>query len=238
MSATAEPARPLTPACLTPAQALMRRLHGEDVFAGFTPDLPLDLQGWNSDHPAFVTVLEEVRPSLVLDLGVWKGASVVFLCDTMARLGLPGAVIAVDTFLGSPEHWNRERPDNIFASLRLRHGMPGLYWQFLSNMAHRGLQDRVVPLAQTSENAAVILRRLKLTPELIHIDAAHEYEAVLRDARLYWSLLAPGGVLIGDDYGWGKVGEAAEAFAAEVGQPLTVRAPKWILRKPGKRKGA
>jgi predicted O-methyltransferase YrrM len=216
----------------SPARALMRRLLGGDPYEGFAPELPQDLQGWNSTHPTLARLVQEVKPRTVIDVGVWKGASVAFLCQAMRRQALPGAVIAVDTFLGSPEHWNRERRDGIFASLRLRHGMPGLYWQFLSNMAHLGLQDRVVPLAQTSENAAVILQRLRVTAELIHIDAAHEHEAVLRDARRFWALLAPGGVLVGDDYPWPGVARAAQDFAAEIGLELVVETPKWILRKP------
>ncbi|MCQ4159388.1 class I SAM-dependent methyltransferase [Roseomonas sp. GC11] len=214
------------------ARELCLKLYGEDPFAGYVPDLPADLQGWNSTHPTLARLVQEVRPRVILDVGVWKGASVNFLCQAMAKAGVEGAVIAIDTFLGSPEHWNRERPDRIFESLRLRHGLPGLYWQFLSNMVHRGLQDRVVPLAQTSENAAPILRRLKVKADLIHIDAAHEYEPVLRDARLFWGLLNKGGVLVGDDYPWASVARAAQAFAAEIGQELVVESPKWILRKP------
>jgi predicted O-methyltransferase YrrM len=216
----------------TPAQALAARLHGEDVFAGFVPPMRQDLQGWNSDHPALRRLVAELKPGTIIDVGVWKGRSVAFLCNAMRELGLDGAVVAVDTFLGSPEHWNRERPDRIFESLRMRHGFPGLYWQFLSNMAHLGLQDRVVPLPQTSENAAVILKRHGVRPELVHIDAAHEYEPVLGDARRFWDLLAPGGVLIGDDHPWPGVAKAAQEFAAEVRQDLVVESPKWIIRKP------
>jgi SAM-dependent methyltransferase len=215
-----------------PALVLMERLYGEDVYEGFGPVLEPDLQGWNSDHPAFAALFQEMRPRIVIDVGVWKGRSVVFMGNLMRELGINGMVVAVDTFLGSPEHWNRERPDKIYTSLRLRHGYPGLYWQFLSNILHAGMRERVVPLAQTSENAALILKRAGVKADLVHIDAAHEYEPVLRDARLYWDLLAPGGVLVGDDYTWPQVARAAQDFAASIGQPLEVREPKWILRKP------
>ena len=215
-----------------PALVLMERLYGEDVFEGFGPVLPPDLQGWNSDHPAFAELFGEVRPRVVIDVGVWKGRSVVFMGNLMRQLGIDGMVIAVDTFLGSPEHWNRKRADRIHTSLRLRHGYPGLYWQFLSNILQAGLRERVVPLAQTSENAALILKRAGVKADLVHVDAAHEYEPALRDARLYWDLLAPGGVLVGDDYSWPEVARAADEFARLVGQELDVQEPKWILRKP------
>ena len=36
--------------------------------------------------------------------------------------------------------------------------------------------------------------------DVVHLDAAHEYENVLADIRKYWKLLRPGGILLGDDY--------------------------------------
>jgi hypothetical protein len=56
----------------------------------------------------------------------------------------------------------------------------------------------------------------------------------MSDARTYWTLLNPGGYLIGDDYdkGWPGVVQAADEFAAEMGIELTISSPKWIARKP------
>jgi len=215
------------------AGRLMRLLHGEDVFAGFAPALAADLQGWNGTHPALARVVGEAKPRIVLDVGVWKGQSTATLCRAMREAGITdGAVVAIDTFLGSPEHWNRERPDRIHESLRMLHGWPGLYWQFLCNMVAEGVGDMVVPLPQTSENAALILKQRGIAPDLVHIDAAHEYKPVLRDIKLYWELLRPGGVLIGDDWAWPGVAKAATEFAAKRRLKLEVDAPKWVLRKP------
>jgi predicted O-methyltransferase YrrM len=220
---------PQTESARRVAQALL----GGDAFEGYAPELPADFQGWNSDHPALRAAVVEVRPRIILDVGVWKGASTIFLARAAQEAGLDAVVVGIDTFLGSPEHWNPNRPDRMMDSLRLRHGWPGLYWQFLSNIVHAGLQDRVVPLAQTSENAAVILGQRGIKADLIHIDAAHEKEPVLRDCRMFWRILRPGGMLIGDDWPWPGVQEAAQAFAAETGLELEVQSPKWMLRKPG-----
>jgi hypothetical protein len=91
-----------------------------------------------------------------------------------------------------------------------------------------------VPFAQTSTTAALLLTRLRVQAGLIHIDASHEQEDVLRDARVYWEVLAPGGFLIGDDYNqdWPGVMKAADAFVAEKAVPLKLSPPKWIVRKP------
>ncbi|WP_426956756.1 class I SAM-dependent methyltransferase [Muricoccus radiodurans] len=218
---------------MTPtARRAMHALHRADIYAGFSPLRPLDLQGWNGRHPALARVVAEVRPQLAIDVGVWKGESAATLAQAMRAARPDSALIAVDTFLGSPEHWNPDRPDRIMDSLGLTHGWPGLYWQFLSNVAHLGLQDMVVPLPQTSENAAVILRRAGFRPDLVHVDAAHEYEPVLRDIRLFWDLLRPGGLLIGDDHPWPGVKQAVAEFATATGLTPEIEEPKWIFRKP------
>ena len=216
------------------ASAIMTALHGVDIYAGFEPSLETDLQGWHSDHPVLARAMVTHRPRIVVDVGVWKGRSSVFLAKMLEQTGIDGAVIAVDTFLGSTEHWVVRSDPDFFPSLRTEHGMPRLYWQFLSNVVRMGCADRIVPLPQTSINAALILRRLGIVADLVHVDAAHELEPVLADARAFWELLAPGGLLVGDDYSpvWPEVMEAAERFAAEVGRPLQVEAPKWVVQKP------
>lgn len=215
------------------AREIMQLLYRGDIYQGYVPGFPEDLQGWNSQAPALTRAIEDVGACIIFDVGVWKGASTIFLAEALRDRGVPGAVIAVDTFLGSAEHWVL-KPDapNPY---RRRHGLPVLYDQFLSNVVRRRLQDYVVPMPQTSETAAAILHAAGVRAGIIHIDAAHDYASVLRDARAYWELLAPEGWLIGDDYHptWPGVVQAADEFAVEVGRPLEADPPKWIVRKPG-----
>ena len=154
------------------------------------------------------------------------------MAELLRTNDVPGTVISVDTFLGSLEHWNRD--SELFDMIQRRNGMPLLYDQFLSNIVRHGITGYVVPLPQTSTTAALLLRRLGIRAGLIHIDASHEYDDVVKDARLYWDILAPGGYLIGDDYHpyWPEVIRAADDFAGEKGVALSARDPKWIVRKP------
>ena len=48
-----------------------------------------DLQGWHSQHSYLARAIEEARPRIVVEVGVWKGASVVTLLhrDTLQPLG-------------------------------------------------------------------------------------------------------------------------------------------------------
>ena len=64
---------------------VMQAIHGTDVFANYGSFLPLDLQGWNSGHKAFRDIITKNRPSVVIDVGVWKGGSTLFLQASYAR---------------------------------------------------------------------------------------------------------------------------------------------------------
>src|ERR1700722_1988275 len=135
------------------AQSLMQRLFQTDIFRDLPFLLEQDLQGWNSYHPCFARLIEQDRPNVVIDVGVWKGASTIHMATLLKGAEIPGVVIGVDTFLGSVEHILNSDHHKL---LRRRHGMPQLYWQFLSNVVHSGMTQRIVPLPQTSEGAAIL----------------------------------------------------------------------------------
>ncbi len=212
------------------ARSVMQTLYGANLWDGFAPErVSEEVQGWNGDHSALQRLTSEHGSRFVVDVGVWKGQSTITLANAMKLSGIDGCVVAVDTFLGSPEHWSCL--GGLFSRLN---GRPDLYETFLANVHAAGLTDYVVPLPQTSVTAAAVLRHFGIRPEIVHVDAAHEYADVLRDVEEYWGLLAPGGFLIGDDYvqAWPGVVQAAGEFSARVRCPIQVEAPKWILQKP------
>ena len=175
---------------------------------------PTDLQGWHSQHPYLTLAIVETRPAIVVEIGVWKGASVVTMAKEMQRQKLDAVVIAVDTWLGSSEHymWEKFIPD-----LDFEFGYPRLYHKFASNICNEGLQDIVVPLPLDSINGFQLLKENGIRPDVLHIDAGHDYMSVMGDLKAWWPQLNPGGVLVGDDYfkswlGKGKWPEVRQAF--------------------------
>lgn len=207
-------------------------LHAEDPFAGFDASaLPLDLHGWGGDSPAFRELILAQRPRLIVEVGTWKGASALQMAQVLADAGLPGEILCVDTWLGALEFWTDHNDPDRYRSLRLRHGYPQVYYQFLANVVHRGQQARVIPFPQTSATAALWLRYYDIRADLIYIDGSHEEEDVLADLFAYWEVLAPGGTLFGDDYSWDGVRLAVERFARETGLTVVFVADKWVLRK-------
>ena len=172
---------------------------------------------------------------MVVEVGVWKGGSVVFMAKCLRDLGIDGVIIAVDTWLGSSEHWLRPE---WRADLKLHDGYPTLYRTFERNIVLSGVQDLVIPLPLDSINAAALLRRHGISPDVVHLDAGHEHPGVLAALETWWELLRPGGLLVADDYdptgeSWPRARDAIDTFVATT-SPATFRAAqlKATMTKP------
>jgi len=156
-----------------------------------------DLQGWGSQHRYLTEAIETLRPTVVVEVGVWKGASVIHMASRMRELAIDGVVIAVDTWLGAWDHWVDDR---WFRELGLLEPAGGIFATFLRNVRDAGLEDYIVPLPLDSINAAQVLSRYDVVPDVVHIDAGHDYTAVRADIEQWWPMIRPGGLMIGDDY--------------------------------------
>lgn len=199
-------------------------------------DLTLDMQGWGSKNPVFETLLDEVQPHIVVEVGTWKGGSAIHMAGYARRKQLKCRIICVDTWLGSLEHWKKkDSPDkhDWFRSLRLKNGYPQLYFQFLYNVIHHRLQDYIIPFPNTSLTGARFLRWKGIQADLIYLDGSHEEEDVYQDLLHYFPVAREGGVIFGDDWNWKGVESAVTRFARE--RELEIRfydgAPDtWILK--------
>lgn len=190
---------------------------------------PRDMQGWGSDSPALVQVIELLRPKKVCEVGSWKGRSAINMARAAKNLDIPTEIVCVDTWLGSPEHWLKEEARD---ALRILHGQPKLYYTFLANVVRSGVADIITPFPNTSENAAEVFKSLGVKFDFIYIDAAHEYEPAKRDIQAYYDILEDDGLLMGDDYlSWDGVTKAADEFALERGIRLTGGRGKFLLPK-------
>ena len=91
-------------------EALLRTIwHGQDPFLNYPSRLyQQDHQGWASRHHYLSDAIEALRPSVVVEVGVWKGASVISLASRMKAMNLDGVVIAVDTWLGAWDQWTND----------------------------------------------------------------------------------------------------------------------------------
>lgn len=212
---------------------LQDSLFGGSPFEGFGASaFPYDLQGWCHGEHVMDQVVDQIRPGLIIEVGTWKGASAFRLLRRALKHGDAG-IVCIDTWLGSPEHWLRPA---AIPMLKLLHGRPTLYEQFLANVVHAGLQDHVVPLPLPSRLASIVLRQMGVLAPLVYIDGAHDEASVREDIAAYWPLVVGGGVLMGDDYNpvWPGVISAVHAFWEERSSEIAYKIggdTKWVARK-------
>ena len=204
-------------------------LYGRNPWTNFRalrPPAPV-IEGWNGDSQVLANLVPQMPNSLAIDVGAFKGQASVFLARHLKAHQSDCCVISIDTFLGSPELW----AGNHFFETRF--GLPDIYMTFLENVYYNEVSDIVLPLPQTSCAAAQILEARGVVAGLVHLDASHTHDEVMRDAAAYWPLVMPYGWLVGDDYheSWPGVQSAAHAFAAIVSAELQVDGPKWMIKK-------
>jgi SAM-dependent methyltransferase len=128
--------------------------------------------------------------SRILEIGSFEGLSA---CYFLWRLP-DSTVTCIDTFTGSPE-------DAVYG-----YGGEDLEAVFDRNVA---LLDatRVRKLKGPSRARLSELLDEESTFDLVYVDGSHLALDVLVDAALSWQVLAPGGVLIFDDYDWAMLGD-------------------------------
>lgn len=215
------------------------QLHAKYPYDGFNP-WPKDEHGWNADSPVFDRLIKEVRPQTVVEVGVWKGASCLHMARLLRQHDLgKSRILAVDTWLGALEFWTRRDDPDRYQALKCVHGYPTVYYQFLSNVIHAGMQEVIIPFPSTSLIAARWFAAAGFKADLIYLDASHDRDDVYSDIKAWWENLRPGGILFGDDLGlFPGVGDAI-MFAGYwlkmcygLENALETEGPKWILRKP------
>ena len=93
------------------------------------------------------------------------------------------------------------------------------------------MAERITPILAPAREGARALRGMGVSAQLIFIDASHEYEDVYDDLRAYAGLLAPGGVIVGDDLrNFPGVLPAAVRFSYEAGMAITEIENMFVLK--------
>ena len=108
--------------------------------------------------------------------------------DAARQLLLQGTA-AVGVLTEGTKHDDPER----YLSLKLQHGFPSVYYQFLANVCHKGFQDRIIPFPQTAATAALWFRYHGIAADMVYLDASHEEEDVYQDLCNYWEILSADG---------------------------------------------
>jgi len=154
------------------------------------------------DRRFFRDALEVLYPESIVEFGSWEGASALAWASQANETGISVDIYCVDTWLGSPEHWQNLLPNTEWGQERLRivNGEPGVFDTFKQAIDLTGHSDRIAPLRATTECGTSFLLQHGVRPDLVYVDADHSYPAVRRDLALASSLLSDRGLLTGDDW--------------------------------------
>lgn len=156
----------------------------------------LKIQGFTNEHELRWLATQAGTRKLIVEIGAWKGRSTRAMADNTE-----GTVYAVDTWKGTPA-------DPHFKELENK-PEDWLLDQFGANMDPAWFKSpyKVRPWQGTSIGGADYLgNHYGNKFDMIFIDAAHDYEAVIADIDAWLPHLAPGGLFCGHDYAAGRGG--------------------------------
>ena len=227
----------------TPEEGSRDRTVVLELAADGTPAVPepaADDRGWTpSGFAPLQPSRTDGRPTFSNAWFSWQDS---WLSALRPRAGEPGLrYLEVGVFEGQALVWMFENvltdPTSAAVAIDL-FAHEGLEERFRENLRRAGIEGRVqVEVGLSNER----LRALGGEPfDVVYIDASHLAADVMRDAVLAWDLLAPGGVMIFDDYGYTptfpdelRPGPAIDAFITAFRDELEIVHRGWqvIVRR-------
>jgi len=186
---------------------VMDALWSRHLWPETKPDIPFKEDGWfpKCNQEALKTCLSNA--TIIIELGSWLGLSTRWLLDNSKA-----DVIAID-------HWNGSTPSEK---------IPLLYETFLSNCW--GYRNRLIPMRTTTLVGIEEVRKMGIKPNLIYVDAGHDYDSALADIKA--CLEFEHCILVGDDFNpnsWPGVVRAVWEEANNAGLDLRVHGSAWTI---------
>lgn len=162
------------------------------------PQVPQDVESMCHNGPQLKQVLNP-STKIIVELGSWLGGSALFFLEQAPQ----ATVIAIDHWKGSLEHqqfpyWAQK--------------LPTLYETFLCNCWD--YKDRLIPMRTTTLEGLQELYDLNIYPDLMYVDASHDYSSVIADLEKIYALF-PKTTIVGDDWTWFMVRLAVTQFALD-----------------------
>ena len=157
-----------------------------------------DIPGWYDWHNTMKRLVMKFFPvnGIYLEVGVWKGKSLVAFAHEANRLGRKPVLIGIDTFGGKQD-------DAMMDNLVTNSGGDFLP-ETRQNLREANVDAELI--RNDSQRQAPLIDDESI--DFILIDALHSYEAVKADTQAYWPKLKKGGVMLWHDVDRPEVAKA------------------------------
>lgn len=145
-------------------------------------DLTKKIDGWLSDNEGemLYNLAKNVRgKGVIVEIGSWKGKSTIWL-GRGSKSNSKAKIYAIDPHIGSLEH-------------KKIYGRIWTFEEFKQNIKMAGIEDIVIPIVNTSQEAGKNWAGEPI--ELLWIDGDHEENLVELDHKIWEPFLIEGGVI-------------------------------------------
>jgi hypothetical protein len=166
------------------------------------------------------------------------------MANVAKSLGLQPIILCIDTFLGDVNMRSnisvQGNENGYLKWLGLKNGMPTVFEQFMVNVKSQKHDDVILPFPSSSMVGLGTIFRLQKyrnfpIPEFIYLDSSHEKDETFLEIQNCWKILAPGGILLGDDWNWESVRSDVIRFDSTIEENVEIvpngGAPQWLIRK-------
>jgi len=191
------------------------------------------IEGWFDESGPYygAGVYREVvdrfpNTSKFVEVGCWKGRSIVFLDELLKKAGKRMDVSVVDTFAGSTA--------DTSGKMALMEG-GSVKKQFLDNLKRCGVEHvhvyegDSVEMSKKFEDGSL---------DVVSIDANHTFPGLMRDLEAWFPKVKVGGVILGHDYDQRTdpgVPQAVNAFFIKAGYSVEIKDTRnWWVEKTAK----
>lgn len=192
-------------------------------FPAIKPNVQEDSHGWfDQNNKDFLKPLITSETKVIVELGSWLGSSTRWFCENSSSI-----IISIDHWKGSIEHQGRKD---------VKDKIPTLYETFIVNCWE--YRDRIMPVKMNTIAGMNYIKDIGVNPDIIFIDASHEYVDVVADIKTA-SELFPSAILVGDDWSWRNrkqdgrftVREAVEYFKKKNNVEVVHNSRCWMIKK-------
>mmetsp|Transcript_45278 Transcript_45278/g.142444 ORF Transcript_45278/g.142444 Transcript_45278/m.142444 type:complete len:351 (+) Transcript_45278:211-1263(+) len=172
-------------------------------------------------------------PRLTLEVGSFIGSAAVNVWGRMAKRKYGASddgqrlVICADTWQGAVVMRMGSHPDVI----KMKNGFIDIGTTFMRRVLTEGLAEEVFPLSFPSIATARLLYLLGYKIDVVYVDSAHELGETLVELSLFYALLRPGGLLMGDDLNFEAVHHDVALFAACKNLTVRTHGIQWHIKR-------